>query len=189
MEADLSSWRYVEYTIEEHRHRFAVWAAARASQRGFRNVADLREALEATDIRSFLARRGSLDISEMEFKERHRQWCKTICDRLSGRSPIGVTFGRAAKLVAVYLKTIVIMGEHWDSSLGRNAHPPIDRRLLKALMSKEADKSIRRSWGAVSWTKLDEDGYYRLVHQLRTTFAPSQFWTLERYWQPSDIEE
>jgi hypothetical protein len=40
--------------VFEHRHRFAVWAAARAAQRGFVTVEKLRDALEATDIVAFV---------------------------------------------------------------------------------------------------------------------------------------
>jgi hypothetical protein len=43
-----------EYDVFEHRHRFAVWAAARAAQRGFVTVEKLRDALEATDIVAFV---------------------------------------------------------------------------------------------------------------------------------------
>ena len=38
-----------------------------------------------------------------------------------------MTYGRAAKLVAVYLKATVIMGGNWDTPFGRTMHPPIDR--------------------------------------------------------------
>jgi hypothetical protein len=38
-----------------------------------------------------------------------------------------VTYGRAAKLVAVYLKATVIIGGNWDTPFGRTMHPPIDR--------------------------------------------------------------
>jgi hypothetical protein len=177
-----------DYTIEEHRHRFAAWAAARAAQRGFRTVAVLRDALEVTELRDFLSRSRSRDIGKAEFDALHREWCRAICDYLTSRSPTGVSFGRAAKLVAVYLKTIVIMGEHWDSSLGRNAHPPIDRRLLKELRKQVQDKGLRRAWAAMNWTQLKEAEYYALVQQLRELVLPAPFWTLEKHWQPSDVE-
>jgi hypothetical protein len=35
-----------QYTIDIHRHNFAVWAAARAAQRGFTTVENLKAALE-----------------------------------------------------------------------------------------------------------------------------------------------
>jgi hypothetical protein len=177
-----------DYTIEEHRHRFAVWAAARAAQRGFRTVAVLREALEVTDLRSFLSGSASADIRKDEFDALHQDWCRAICEHLAHHSSTGVSFGRAAKLVAVYLKTMVIMGERWDSSLGRNAHPPIDRRLLKEPRKQVKDKNLRREWSAVNWTQLDEAEYYALVRQLRDLVLPAPFWTLEKHWQPSDRE-
>ena len=44
----------MSYDLSEHRHRFAIWAAARASQRGFTTVENLRNALESTDIQDVL---------------------------------------------------------------------------------------------------------------------------------------
>lgn len=177
------------YTLEEHRHRFAVWAAARAAQRGFRKVGVLREALEATGLRTFLANPKNYGASAAQFDAAHREWCRTICQHLGRHSAAGVTFGRAAKLVAVYIKTVVIMGEHWDSALGRNAHPPIDRRLLQVLSKETDDAVLRRQWAGTSWTRLGEDEYYRLVDRLRHSFCrDTPFWMLERHWQPADVE-
>lgn len=43
------------YELSEHRHRFAVWAVARATQRGFTTVKRLQEALEASTTQQALA--------------------------------------------------------------------------------------------------------------------------------------
>ena len=121
------------YDLPEHRHRFAVWAAARAAQRGFTTVRNLRDALQATDIRETLAAPGTLQISAAQFDVLHRGWCSSICSNLIARQISKTTYGRAAKLVAVYLKAIVILGEACDSALAHNMHPPIDRILLQTL--------------------------------------------------------
>lgn len=123
------------YGLAEHRHRFAVWAAARAAQRGFTTVRNLRDALQATDIRAVLASPSTFEYSATQFDELHRRWCLSICTSLADRglSKEKRTYGRAAKLVAVYLKAIVMMGDQCDSRFARNMHPPIDRILLQGL--------------------------------------------------------
>ncbi len=97
----------MSYDLPEHRHRFAVWAAARASQHGFTTVEPLRDALQATDIRKVLSAPQTLQLSALQFDALHRRWCSSICSSLGQRRIAKVTYGRAAKLVAVYLKAIV----------------------------------------------------------------------------------
>jgi hypothetical protein len=181
----------VTYGLAEHRHRFAVWAAARASQRGFTTVEQLRAALDATDIRTVLASPATLQLDSAGFDKAHRRWCRLICSALNKRQVPNVTYGRAAKLVAVYLKAMVIMGGDWDTPLGRNIHPPIDRILLKTLASSGSIQSPRkREWRSISWTRLTESEYYGLIEQLREVVASgSPFWAIEEHWQPSDAAE
>lgn len=179
------------YDLSEHRHRFAVWAAARAAQRGFTTVKSLRDALEATDIRETLSASQTLQLSAVEFDALHRRWCSSICSTLNQRQIANVTYGRAAKLVAVYLKATVIMGDGCNSSLGRNLHPPIDRILLHGLASSEKVASpYKAAWRSINWTQLDEAAYDRLIGQLRAAiFGDAPFWTIEEYWGPSDAAD
>jgi hypothetical protein len=181
----------VSYDLSEHRHRFAVWAAARASQRGFTTVDRLRTALQVTDIRKVLSDPRTLHLSASQFDDLHRRWCSSICSNLSERRIAKVTYGRAAKLVAVYLKSTVIMGVGCDSSLGRNLHPPIDRTLLQALASSDRITSPHKAaWRSINWTQLDEAAYDQLIGQLRDALPhDAPFWTIEEYWEPSDTED
>ena len=177
-----------KYTIEEHRHRFAVWAAARAAQRGFRSLKVLRAALEATDIRQVCGRAVHLRMTQAQFNKRHRAWCFAICRRLRGpgsRAP----FGRAAKLVAIYVKTTVVLAGHQRSHLASVAHPPIDRRLLAEMARKHPDHSDSRLWRTTAWTALTFPKYRRLVESLRSVAGPHPLWKLEAYWQPADRDE
>jgi hypothetical protein len=176
------------YDLAEHRHRFAVWAAARAAQRGFTSVQNLRAALEATDIRDVLAAPETLQLPAATFDVLHRRWCSAICFALGARQIAKVTYGRAAKLVAVYLKATVVMGASWDSPFGRNLHPPIDRILLHRLASCDTIESPHKAgWRGVSWTQLDEEGYYRLIGQLREAIpVGAPFWVIEEHWEPTE---
>ena len=177
----------MSYHLREHRHRFAIWAAARASQRGFTTVGTLRDALQATDIQKVLSDPETLRISEDEFNELHQRWCRLIRSRLR-RRVAEATYGRAAKLVAIYPKATVIMGENCDSPLGRHLHPPIDRRLLKGLASSDRIASPHKSeWRSINWTGLTKVAYFRLIRQLRNAIPDdAPFWAIEEYWQPSE---
>ena len=172
------------YGLAEHRHRFAVWAAARAAQRGFTSVERLRGALEATSIQSDLRLPATLALQAASFDEMHRAWCRSICSTLSSWRIKNVAFGRAAKLVAVYLKTLVLMGGDWDTPLAGSMHPPVDRILLQALASSDSISSPHKGeWRRISWTQLDEMAYYQLIGQLRDVVPlNAPFWRIEEYW-------
>jgi hypothetical protein len=172
------------YDHFEHRHRFAVWAGARAAQRAFTTVENLRDALESTTIRAFLLEPASLEIDAQSFETCHRKWCNTIVKFLSGRGIEKATFGRAAKLIAVYLKAMVVIGVHSQSRLAAVAHPPIDRVLLQNLASSPEIESPHKSkWRATTWTTLDERSYYELISELRSVVPDGEpLWKLEQYW-------
>jgi hypothetical protein len=99
-----------------------------------------------------------------------------------------VTFGRAAKLIGIYLKGMVVLGSGYGSSLSRVAHPPIDSILLSKLArSPEVVSAHKAGWARVRWTQLDEGAYYRLIGQLRAALSPdAPFWILEQYWTVTD---
>ncbi len=174
----------LEYSYFTHKHRFAAWAAARAAQRGLTDVATLADALEQSGVVEFLQDPMSLDTSKDAFDTSHLQWCRSIVEHLSNEGVENVTFGRAAKLIAVYLKTMVIVGADPDSSLAKVAHPPIDRILLQKLSRADEVKSPhKKEWRKTRWTKLDEAEYRILINQLRSCLQPAEpMWHLEKYW-------
>lgn len=120
---DTNDMPYSEY---KHRHNFSVWAAARAAQRGFTNVEMLRDALEQCGIDVFV----NTPSTESEFEGHHKQWCNSICDFLNEKGVQNVTYGRAAKLVNVYLKSMLVL-KNLSGEPAKFIHPPIDRILLQ----------------------------------------------------------
>jgi hypothetical protein len=172
------------YEIDEHRHRFSVWAAARAAQRSFADVDTLRKALERCGIVEFLETPNSDDLDPSRFDMLHRQWCMKIVDSLREAGIPNVTFGRAAKLIAMYLKSVVVLGPRSGTALARFAHPPIDSILLRNLAaSNDVNSKHKSEWAKIKWTKLNDEGYYELVKQLRQILGPEEpFWKLERFW-------
>lgn len=181
------------YDILQHRHRFAVWAAARATQRGFKGASTGRlcDALEGCGVVEFLATRSVTAIDEASFRQEHTKWCRSVASHLAQVGAPNPAFGRAAKLVAVYLKAMAVVGPCVDTDLARLAYPPIDNILLSHI-SKASDvySPHKQSWGKVKWTKLNEKGYYDLIDQLRVALQPSEpFWAIERFWNIADDSE
>lgn len=172
------------YEIFEHRHRFAVWAAARATQRAFTTVAILRDAVESSSIVAFVREPASLEIDRQAFEVRHRQWCTLIAAFLEKRGVESASFGRAAKLTAIYLKSMVVVAGYAHSQLAAVAHPPIDRILLQKLAASEKVSSPHKSaWRRTNWTTLKESSYYILISQLRAILPDGEpFWKLEEFW-------
>ena len=171
------------YDISVHRHRFSVWAAARATQRGFCGVDILRTALECCEVAEFLKTANLDDINATGFDEFHRKWCQSIFDFLERAGISKVTFGRAAKLVSIYLKSVVVLGPDAGTALARVCHPPIDSILLRGLAASQLESEHKRNWAKTRWTNLNEEDYYELIRQLRQILGPAEpFSMLERYW-------
>ena len=175
---------HMPYDHFEHRHRFAMWTGARATQRGLTSTKMLCGAIEATSVRKFLRDPVSLDIDAKAFEARHREWCNAALEYLLEQGIESVTFGRVAKLFAVYLKAMVVVGESPQSKLSAVIHPPIDRTLLQRLAVTAAiDAPQRVRWKSVAWTKLTEEEYYSLLAELRAVLADGDpWWKLEEYW-------
>jgi len=177
------------YEMTEHRHRFAAWAAARAVQRGWSSskTEKLRGALESSGLREFVCSPEARGIDERRFREFHRQWCREVIKSLTQQGVADATFGRAAKLVAVYLKVMVVLSPDGDCDLALVAHPPTDRTELQLAAEVGVDSAHKRYWKTVNWTQLTEEDYYSLIGQLRALIPSTDpFWTLEQYWNVAD---
>jgi hypothetical protein len=173
----------MNYDLFEHRHRFAAWAAARAAQRAFAEVEVLRSALESSAIVAYLRHSAAAEVDEVTFDRLHNGWCTDVLVFLRDRGLHNATFGRAAKLIAVYLKSMVVAGPYGQSELSRVAHPPIDRLLLQNLARANRSDPRSRRWRTTNWTELDQAGYYRLITELRNLLPCSEpFWKLEEHW-------
>jgi hypothetical protein len=102
-----------------------------------------------------------------------------IVDFLKEAGTVNVTFGRAAKLVGMYLKSMVVLGPGSGTAFARLAHPPIDGILLRNLAVSEVNSEHKPKWAKIKWTKLNEEQYYELVEQLRQALgAEEPFWKL-----------
>jgi len=177
------------YDHFEHRHKFAAWAAARASHRGVLNggATNLTTALKNAGVKAYLARYEVLDeslkeISAGDFDLMHSHWCERIRIELTAMS-VASSYGKIAKLVAIYLKAMIVNGPEHSSPLAQVAHPPIDEYLLIALHdSPEIESAHKQNWAEIKWSKLDDKAYYELIAQLRELPQATPFWMIEEYW-------
>ncbi len=164
--------RLADYDIDEHRHRYACWTAARAVQRGYSvKTPQMIEAIENSGLQKAVSNLHTGAISAEEFDKFHREVANKLKAKLSVHTD--TTYGRVAKIIAIYIKTAHIMA-YPDSALSRVAHPPIDRILLKHLHVKD-----------VKWTDLKEEDYFRLINTFRNQTNGRPFWKLEYAWSPS----
>lgn len=167
------------YTIEEHRHRFAAWAAARAVQRNFTKTINIIEAIDSINLRDIALNKSLWPKTDSDFEKFHKEWCRKIIIKLK------TTYGRASKIVAIYLKTAVVLSGNENSEFGKILHPPIDRILLTALKKKLSP--IWTQPKLVNWTELHESGeksYLKLIKELRVINGDKPFWKIEECWQP-----
>jgi hypothetical protein len=150
-----------------------------------------RDALEICGVVEFVRTSEAKGIDESRFIELHRDWCCSVVAYLAQKKVANPTFGRAAKLVAVYLKSMIVLGPAGDTDLARVAHPPIDGILLQNISKAQNVQSAhRREWRNVSWTQLGEDPYYCLIRQLRSAIPPGEpLWNLERFWTVTNESE
>ena len=175
------------YPLSEHRHRYACWCAARAATRGLAGATNraVRLALEGSSLPNILT--GPTDVwpqTSEDFDSAHLGWCGAVLEGLHDHGVTGATFGRAAKIVAIYIKTLVVCGGHQESPLAAVAHPPVDRVLLQALACQQQFPVAARSrWRRTSWTALSEEEYVALIEDLREAgLDRGGFWRAEWWW-------
>jgi len=92
----------------------------------------------------------------------------------------GLGVGRAAKIIAIYIKTAIIPFEPY-SEFSRFAHPPVDSILLNELQKKGVtDKALLSPW-----TKYTEDQYKKVIKILwnsKDHLKFEYFWQIEVHW-------
>jgi hypothetical protein len=127
---------------------------------------------------------GTDTITRDEFDGWHKRNCLRLRD--SGLHPVGW----AAKLLNVYLKTLVYVGGYGRRDLVNWLHPPVDNILIKRLKEECARKDVSVPKSLDDWTRIKDvrtyDGYMTLIEDLRH-LAPEldtcTAFELERFWR------
>lgn len=188
------------YSIIEHRHRFAAWAAGRAAgTKGCRfAVEEGRGLIEGTDIPLYAADQQGAPESPEDFDTRHRLWREQMVARAKAKRIGGTdgcfTHGVAAKLINVYLKSTIICSLppslHEEASRADTIHPPIDRLLLLALAqhAKIAGPFERsstchwRKYAVLGWSKFNNEDYEEVISEIRRFSNGKPLWMIEEHW-------
>jgi hypothetical protein len=172
------------YTFNRHKHNYAIWTAARAIQRGFQGseTTNIKKIIENSELQKFA--NDSLDYSSDEYDKLHSRCSLQLIKAFAKlESNVGtnnnLSYGRVAKIIAIYLKTCVIFCSNGQCNKSKVIHPPVDNILLKQMSNIYALKDLKN----IKWTQLNEKGYWNLVSLMKKHFGYLD-WRLEEYWIP-----
>lgn len=174
-----------DYGIEEHRHRFAAWAASRAaSVKGCRFSAEQGKWLiERAGLFEAAVDPANLPGAD-EFDAAHRGWRKKI---IGGAEKIELPFthGVAAKLINVYLKSMLVCGGFHAHPNVRQVHPPIDGLILGELYRRDCAglRSVWRELRSRGWSRFDSKEYERAITAIRKVVGDAPLWKIESLWR------
>ena len=153
--------------------------SSQSSAAGFASIELIEQAICATNLKEFAE--SSTLITQEDFDQLQKSWCHTLihffCDINN------CSYGRAAKIVAIYLKTSVVLPEKCTSQRYSFIHPPIDNRVLTSLSKKEGLEKLKKE----TWTKFDEEKYWYIVQKVRSV-CNFFHWGIESGWTPSEAE-
>lgn len=171
----------MNYDINEYRRAFCLWAAFRAAQAGSSKAKgkEFTSALEACGLIDFLDTPNSEDCDEEQFNEKHKGWVSFICNHIRSNYSKEISYGIAAKLVAVFIKGYFILAGKQGTCLAKVAHPPIDSFLLEGI-DEDCGTNLSKRY---KWQKLDEDTYFKLLSELNKIKGAGPFWAIEKYWK------
>lgn len=173
------------YTIEEHKHRFAAWAAGRAASviNCRFTVEQAKSILEEAGLYHILANPDLLP-SPDETDEAHKRWRENTIE-VASRYGLIFTHGVAAKLINIYFKAGLICGGDSDNARIQALHPPIDSVLLKALCDHDIGENgvFWKQAKKIRWSKFNSDQYQEVINHIRKSIPNQPLWKIEQYWQ------
>jgi hypothetical protein len=175
----------IRYDVSEHAHRFAIWTAARAATRGMAGgtTKNIEKAIGRANLRRFLESKANakntLDFDS--YLKAHDGFCKEIISYFN-EIKLECTYGRAAKIVAVYFKTRLLNLE--SHPLLNVIFPPIDSVLLKNLA--KVFSSEMKHLADKKWTQFDVGSYNIIIEAIAKLSVKNnhKFWEVEKYWWP-----
>ncbi len=175
----------MSYAIVEHKHRFASWAASRASSViGCRfSVSKGKTLLEKLKMDSLVNAPEKLP-SPYEMDSKHEEWRLLIIHE-SKKMNLSFTHGVAAKLINMYLKTIFVCGGYETHKNVVALHPPIDAVLLKALRVNDVG-GFKEQWKKAEkekWSKFSSNEYKSVIKCIKELMKEKPIWSIEEHWQ------
>lgn len=197
------------YTMLEHRHRLAVWVAGRAySRQGSGHTMTVAQALidnsglSAISSPEDLPMPGDVDAFIHRLIEGVMLAGRDIPDHKHWKTgeiqSLECTYGRAQKLVNMYLKSKIVCAQFSEHSDRVSAlHPPIDDQLIKAIQRhrgscpEETKALFKKQWATARklgtrWTKFSQQTYDAYIAAIRSFLAGRPLWQIEYLWLPSE---
>jgi len=174
------------YSIEDHNHRLAAWAAAtaaRASKLCRFSVQKGVKILENAGFRSDLAKPEQLP-PPAKIDEVHLKWRSKVIEAAANEQ-LRFSHGVAAKLINCYLKVRFVCANCQDHRNVRSLHPPIDDLLLRSL-AKENVGGFKKEWVRLRnarWSKFSSNTYQEVINHIREALPDNEpLWKIERFW-------
>lgn len=173
------------YSIIEHKHRFASWAAGRAANvKGCRfTVEQGKKIIEDAKLYEVATSIDNLP-NHSEFDTSHRRWRWGVITAANNLQ-ISFTHGVAAKLINIYFKSIFVCGDQHDHPKVKAIHPPIDSVLLDALYQKNVGE-LKKDWQTARkarWSKFNSDEYEQVIFAIKKVIGKDSLWKIEDHWQ------
>ena len=201
-----------EYDIFEHRHRFAAWAAGRAySRRGLGH--DMSTAMKLVTLSGLSSIKTPGDLPEPDkvdaFLDKLIRAVMSVASEITylkksenggvAENQLLCSYGRAQKLVNIYLKSKLVCSG-WEAHASVvNLHPPLDSVLIKSMGSytwknrsqySDARLAFERAQQLGSaWTFFDKATYDAYIDTVKIIQRNAPLWAIEWLWQPAkDVE-
>lgn len=175
-----------KYTINDHKHNFAIWTSARAVQRNFTTTKIIGNAINNSNLQEEVITLEKSNILSEEYDLWHYKMAQKLIYNFPMKEGKSLKlYGRAAKIIAIYLKTYHIVGNP-TSSIAKVAHPPVDRVLLSNLYNENKDLKILNI-KETAWTNINSDQYFEIIMALRNIQSKNNFeyfWMMEYFWNP-----
>lgn len=172
------------YSIEEHKHRLAAWAAATAARQGCRFKVEVgRNIIEQAKLNLLLSSPENLPLPEST-DACHREWRERVIVAAETHDLI-FTHGVAAKLINCYLKTAFVCGGFHEHLRVKVLHPPIDRLLLGELARKNIG-GFSNHWALAKqkgWSNFDSDMYELVISLIKKAMGDEPLWKIEEHWK------
>jgi hypothetical protein len=178
-----------KYLFTEHTHRFACWTAARAASISRFSNNEIGDFIVAMSLREKVERlRENVDLNHQVyaiwFVENVNQLLYLFNEHIGASAAKGkkfrrVSFGIAAKVISIYVKTAEVLPSNGKSLLSHFAFPPIDAYLLSNLPQNWLNAK------SITWSTLRQEAYMNMMHILRAKMGNEPFWKLEAYWNLS----
>jgi hypothetical protein len=184
------------YTLDDHRTRFAAWAAVTAARASKKCRFTRRQGMliiERSGLSKFL-RWADLP-QPHDFDDFHKGLRSDLCAaaiNILDKEPERFSHGVAAKLVNVYFKSLFLSGTSFGTADPEtwakiNAlHPPIDRLLLKSLSTRDVGgkASFWHRQSLRGWSNFTSEDYEATIVEIRRV-TEGALWKIEKYWLDS----